>query len=104
MEELKIIQFGNLIEYRNSEDKTHNLNGPAQIYKNGTKKWYKNGELHREGGPAVEWSDGDRYWYYEGILHRCLGPAIEEKDGIKKWYYKGVEYTYEKFCELFITK
>ncbi len=98
-EELKILEFKELIEYRNFRDETHNLNGPAQIYKNGTKKWYKNGLLHREDGPAIEWSDGDVYWYYENKLHRKLGPAMEYKDGSKRWYYHGVECTYEEFCK-----
>ena len=34
---------------------------------NGTKKWYLNGDLHREDGPAVEWADGTKEWYIEGI-------------------------------------
>ena len=36
-------------------------------FSNGTKKWYKNGELHREDGPAVEYFDGDKYWYLNGV-------------------------------------
>lgn len=35
--------------------KFHRKNGPALIYKDGTKMWYKNGYLHREDGPAIEW-------------------------------------------------
>ena len=32
----------------------------------GTKRWYVNGEYHREDGPAVEWSDGDKEWFLNG--------------------------------------
>ena len=96
----KIIQFNQLIEYRNSEDETHNLDGPAQIYKNGTKKWFKNNLLHRIDGPAIEWSNGDKSWYLNGKLHRKGGPAMEYKNCNKRWYFKGIEYTFEDFCEL----
>jgi hypothetical protein len=30
----------------------------------GTKRWYKNGKLHREDGPAIEWYDGLRKEWY----------------------------------------
>ena len=52
----------------------------------GTKRWYLNGELHREDGPAVEWDDGDEYWYLNGDLHREGGPAVELVNGYKIWY------------------
>ena len=28
----------------------------------GTKRWYQNGQLHREDGPAVEYADGTKSW------------------------------------------
>ena len=35
---------------------------------NGTRHWYKDGELHRAGDkPAVERANGDRYWYKDGV-------------------------------------
>ncbi len=30
---------------------------------NGSKRWYKDGERHREDGPAVEFSNGTKHWY-----------------------------------------
>ena len=33
----------------------------------GTKRWYLNGQLHREGGPAVEFADGTKFWYLNDI-------------------------------------
>ena len=58
-------------------------------YPNGTKKWYLNGELHREDGPAVEWADGSKVWFLNGENHREDGPAVEYTDGDKWWYLNG---------------
>ena len=33
-----------------------------------TKRWYFNGELHREDGPAIEFSTGANFWYLNGEL------------------------------------
>jgi hypothetical protein len=30
----------------------------AKIFSDGTKYWYKNGELHREDGPAIKYPNG----------------------------------------------
>ena len=63
------------------------------IEPNGTKKWYLNGELHREDGPAVEWSDGTKSWYLNGERHREDGPAVERPDGTNLWCINGKEIT-----------
>ena len=55
----------------------------------GTKRWYLNGELHREDGPAVERSNGSKFWYLNGKLHREDGPAREYANGTKEWYLNG---------------
>jgi hypothetical protein len=67
----------------------------------GTKAWYKNGELHRTDGAAVEqaaWnttdpalpcSFGTKAWYLNGQRHRTDGPAIEHADEFKAWYLNG---------------
>ncbi len=60
--------------------------------KDGTKKWFKNGDLHREDGPAIEWADGTKIWYVDGKLHREDGPAIEYASGSKEWYRNGSRY------------
>jgi hypothetical protein len=54
-----------------------------------TKRWYKNGKLHREDGPAIEWLDDTKEWYKNGLLHREDGPAIEWSNGIKFWFKNG---------------
>lgn len=54
-----------------------------------TKRWYKDGKLHREDGPAVEYVDGERRWLKNGYLHREDGPAVECCNTIKYWCYNG---------------
>ena len=62
-----------------------------------TKRWYLNGNLHREDGPAVEWADGTKYWYLNDKLHREDGPAVEYADGTKFCYLNGKGLTNEEF-------
>ena len=65
--------------YRNGQ--LHREDGPAVEWANGDKFWYRNGQLHREDGPAEEWADGDKFWYRNGQLHREDGPAVERPYG-----------------------
>ena len=58
----------------------------VDVYDNGGKDWYLNGNRHREDGPAVEYADGSKFWFINGKLHREDGPACEYADGIKRWY------------------
>jgi hypothetical protein len=73
--------------YKNGE--LHREDGPAVEYTNGTKHWYQNNLLHRDDGPATEHANGDKYWYQNGELHREDGPAIEYANGVKHWYKNG---------------
>lgn len=86
--------------------KKHNINGPAIIYPNGDKEWWINGNLlsteidgtrkyfregilHKEGGPAIK-DKHCNFWYYQkGILHREDGPAVCWKGNLF-WYRNGV--------------
>ena len=70
--------------YLNGE--RHREDGPAVEFADGTKFWYLNGKCHREDGPAVEWADGSKYWYLNGKLHREDGPAVEWANGTKHWF------------------
>lgn len=56
------------------------------------KRWYKNGELHREDGPAVEDKNGYKEWHIEGKRHRINGPAVEWGVRHKEWYIEGKRY------------
>jgi hypothetical protein len=37
-----------------------------EIDKNGTKRWWLKGRLHRIDGPAVEYLEGNRFWWFYG--------------------------------------
>ena len=71
----------------------------VRVYKNGTKYWYKNDQLHREGGPAIEYTGGANFWYRNGQCHREDGPAIEWPNGFKTWYIDGECLTEEEFAK-----
>jgi hypothetical protein len=61
-----IIDKYNIKQWFNSQGQLHREDGPAVIWPNGDKYWYKNGQLHREDGPAEEWTHGNKYWYING--------------------------------------
>jgi hypothetical protein len=69
--------------------KTNKQEPEMKVYANGTKKWYLNGQLHREDGPAIEEADGTKIWYLNGKVHREDGPAYESVDGAKEWFLNG---------------
>ena len=54
-----------------------------------TKKWYKNGELHRDNDkPAIIWSNGQKEWYKNGKRHRDGDkPAVINPDDNIEIYY-----------------
>ena len=60
--------------YKNGE--FHKDDGPAIVSTNGAQHWYQNGKLHREDGPAIICPYGDQSWYRYGLLHREDGPAV----------------------------
>ena len=68
----------------------------VKVNDNGHKRWFLNGELHREDGPAIEYANGYKSWYLNGKYHREDGPAIECANGDKAWYLNGEELTEEQ--------
>lgn len=75
-------------EWTGPDGMRHREDGPAVIYADGTRSWWKRGKMHRDGGPAIEWPNGDWDWYREGFLHREDGPAKTNQDG-SFWYLHG---------------
>jgi len=74
----------------NTAQNTFNLlKYDIRVDKDGSKRWYKDGKLHREDGPAIERANGGRYWYKDGKRHRENGPAIERANDEKQWYLNG---------------
>ena len=59
-------------------------------YSDGTKRWWKNGERHREDGPAIEYPNGTKEWCKNGKRHREDGPAVEWPGGVKSWWRNGI--------------
>jgi hypothetical protein len=74
----------------------------VQVFADGSKFWYLNGERHREDGPAVEHADGCKSWYLNDKLHREDGPAIENHTGGKEWYLNGKHMTEEEHSDLML--
>lgn len=64
---------------------------PAVEWADGTKVWYKHGELHRENGPAYfNPNNGEEEWHQNGAWHRTDGPAqIWPTDNICQWWFRG---------------
>ena len=54
----KIQEGGILIQYEGDLAYLHLWDG--------TKRWYLNGEKHREDGPAFERENGTKYWFLNG--------------------------------------
>jgi antitoxin component YwqK of YwqJK toxin-antitoxin module len=81
--------------YKNG--KLHRDDGPAVTSPNGSEWWYRNGQSHRDGGPACTFY-GTSYWYHNNVLHRIGGPAVEDKDGPVKYYFvNGRKFTEEEY-------
>lgn len=71
MKSIKRVSEDNTIVYINANGKLHRSNGPAVIYANGDKSWYKDGELNRSNGPALIYTDpcGEVHqaWFKDGV-------------------------------------
>jgi hypothetical protein len=56
--------------------------------RDGIETWFDdNDEYHREDGPAKVWPDGHKVWYKHGDRHREDGPAIEHFNGRDKHWF-----------------
>jgi hypothetical protein len=43
---------------------------------------------------------GNKRWFLNGNYHREDGPAIKFKDGKKCWFLNGKEYSFEKWFKI----
>ena len=59
------------------------------------KRYWVDGELHREDGPAWIWPDGTFEWYKKGVLHNDFGPAVIDIDGTFEYWVDGNEVSLE---------
>ena len=92
---VKIDEHGTKRWYLNGE--LHREDGPAVECTDGSSSCWIHGKLHREDGPAVEYARGDKEWFFNDKLHREDGPAVEYVNGTKLWYINGEELTEEQF-------
>lgn len=79
---------------------------PAVVYADGTKWWYREGQVHRDGDkPAIEWWNGTKEWFFHDKRHREGGPALVYSDhpslhprlrGTKHYYTHGQLVRVEK--------
>jgi len=67
----------------------------CEIDNDGAKRWYLNGELHREDGPAIEFADDGKQWCINGEYHRLNGPAYIGAYGYTEWWINGHDVTKE---------
>ena len=81
---------GTRVWYKNGEVHRDD-DRPAIIYADGGLVWYKNGEYHRDGDkPARIDEDGTLGWWKNGKIHRDGDkPAVIGSDGLLVWYKNG---------------
>jgi hypothetical protein len=88
--------FGTKYWHTNGIDKPHRIDGPAIIKKDGSKYWYRDGNLHREDGPAIitpcfmEWWINGKYISSE-VASNCpfqviLTQPITYANGCQMWF------------------
>jgi hypothetical protein len=93
---------GNSLEYKplpikKNSSKPLSTSYNVEVFPNGNRYWYQDGNLNRLDGPAVEYANGDKFWYQNGQLHRLDGPAVEFNNGKKEWWIEGIQYTEKSF-------
>ena len=57
--------------YSDDNGEAHRNNGPAIIYNNESKSYWKHGKFHRLNGLSIEGLYGYKQWYYEGKFIDC---------------------------------
>lgn len=86
------IDFAGSLIWKNINNLTHRVEGPAIIDIHGTIKYFVNNICHREDGPAIICSDGTKYYYLNNELHRKDGPAIIDPNGYRGYFLDGIGY------------
>lgn len=72
----------------------HRDGGPAVKYAEGGEEWHQHGKPHRDGDlPAITDSQGSKGYYKDGQLHRLFKPAIENADGSVQFWVEGKQLT-----------
>ncbi len=84
-----IDEDNNHILFINENNLYHRVSGPAVIYVNGSRYWYKNHKSHRDDGPAIVLNTGN-------ILNWCVNDNnITTK--VKNWMLANkINYPFSK--------
>jgi hypothetical protein len=83
----KHVEDNSTVKWLLSNGDYHREDGPAIIWADGSKEWYRYDKKHREDGPAVIWADGYTSWYTNDKRHRNDGPAVTDRAGYRAWFY-----------------
>ncbi len=59
---------------REAKKKIVDIGVDSLTFADGTRRWYKDQDLHREDGPAIEFGDGRLVWYLYG--EKCTPAQI----------------------------
>lgn len=75
-----------------------------RVFDDGTPgvKYYLNGVLHREDGPAVIWRNGTKHWLIHGKSHRSDGPCTEWSDGEKRYSFYSERYSLRDYKKVLL--
>jgi hypothetical protein len=77
----------------------------CKVDKYGNKRWYLNGEWHREDGPAVEGTNGTKQWFLHGKRHREDGPAYVSRGGrTRLWWLHDEPVDPETLVDLWLSR
>ena len=76
------------------------MESELKIDSNGSKIWYLNGKKHRENGPAIIYPDGIKFWYKYGELIKVLYDGKEYKAGYNPCELCLVKPMCNKYCKL----
>ena len=66
------------------------------VWAHGETNFFKDGELHREDGPAQIFQNGTERWWLFSRLHRLDGPAVVRTTGRHDFYLHGVHFPLEE--------
>ena len=96
------------VEWHNADGQVDRDDGPAIIYRSGTRSWVKNGKTHRVGAPALTYDHVGEVWKVDGKLHRLDGAAHISPTGHRCWYVNHVKIdvldydaAVRRYCEEF---
>ena len=68
----------------------HSFQDQPAVDNGWVKIWYRLGKIHRDNDqPAQVYSNGTKKWYQNGLLHREIKPAVMEYDGKWSWHKLG---------------